>query len=242
MWRKFLLSALLVLAAGCNSRAADRHAEGRADMLEAIRESVLRTEEHTGKKELSPAVMARMGDVPRHEFVIPAYAGDAYLNTALPIEHGQTISQPLIVALMTDFLDPEPGDTMLEVGTGSGYQAAVLAGLVKRVYSVEIIPALARSAAAVLDRLGYDNVTVEAGDGYLGRPEYAPFDGIVVTAAADEVPPPLIEQLKPGARLVIPVASPGGYQELTVIEKRGDGRISERSVLPVRFVPLTGDR
>jgi protein-L-isoaspartate(D-aspartate) O-methyltransferase len=210
-------------------------------LVDDIRDSVARTAEYTGKSTLSERVMAQMAAVPRHEFVIPQERSRAYLNTALPIGHGQTISQPLIVALMTDFLDPQPGDVMLEVGTGSGYQAAVLAGLVRQVYSIEIIPELAREAAEVLQRLGYANVSVRAGDGYLGWPEHAPFDGIVVTAAADGVPPPLVEQLKPGGRLVIPLESPGGYQELMVIEKRDDGSTSSRSVLPVRFVPLTGE-
>lgn len=237
---RLILSWVLLGIAACAS--GDSDLEARMEMVDAVRDSVIRTAEYTGKRELSRKVMAQMANVPRHEFVIPEERHNAYLNTALRIEHGQTISQPLIVALMTDFLDPEPGDIVLEVGTGSGYQAAVLAGLVKQVYSIEIIPELAKSAAAVLERLHYDNVTVRAGDGYLGWPELAPFDGIVVTAAADEVPPPLVEQLKPGAKLVIPVASPGGYQDLLVIEKQADGSTTSRSVLPVRFVPLTGDR
>ena len=238
MWRCLLLTVLL-LSSG--SLAQERAVE-RADMLAAIRSSVRETAPYTGVSELSGKVMVQMGSVPRHEFVIERYQSEAYLNTALPIEHRQTISQPLIVALMTHFLDPQPGDTVLEVGTGSGYQAAVLAGLVEQVYSIEIIPELAQSAAAVLRRLDYDNVSVKAGDGYVGWPEHAPFDGIIVTAAADEVPAPLVEQLKVGARLVIPVAQPGGFQELMVIEKLEDGRTDERSVLPVRFVPLTGER
>ena len=214
----------------------------RARMLAAINESVRDSASYTGRAQLSARVMSAMGSVPREEFVLPAYRHLAYDNTPLPIEAGQTISQPLIVALMTDLLDPQPSDVVLEVGTGSGYQAAVLAGLVKQVYSVEIIEELAVSAAAVLDRLGYDNVTVRAGDGYAGWPEHAPFDGIIVTAAADEIPPPLLAQLKPGGKLVIPVGAEHGYQELLLIEVGEDGEVRERSVLPVRFVPLTGDR
>ena len=240
MWKRSLLKLILCFAAGL-AIANDHHRELREDMLDAIRESVLRTADYTGRTELSERVMKQMDEVPRHEFVIREQQSRAYLNTALPITHGQTISQPLIVALMTDFLEPEPGDVMLEVGTGSGYQAAVLAGLVKHVYSIEIIPGLAESAAEVLKRLQYDNVSVKTGDGYLGWPEHAPFDGIIVTAAADDIPPPLIEQLKPGARLVIPVAAGFGNQELLVIEKQADGSTTSRSVLPVRFVPLTGD-
>lgn len=221
---------------------ADTMPPERARMLAAINESVRDSASYTGRAQLSARVMSAMGSVPREEFVLPAYRHLAYDNTPLPIEAGQTISQPLIVALMTDLLDPQPSDVVLEVGTGSGYQAAVLAGLVKQVYSVEIVEELAVSAAAVLDRLGYDNVTVRAGDGYAGWPEHAPFDGIIVTAAADEIPPPLLAQLKPGGKLVIPVGAEHGYQELLLIEVGEDGEIRERSVLPVRFVPLTGER
>ena len=221
---------------------ADTMPPERARMLAAINESVRDSASYTGRAQLSARVMSAMGSVPREEFVLPAYRHLAYDNTPLPIEAGQTISQPLIVALMTDLLDPQPSDVVLEVGTGSGYQAAVLAGLVKQVYSVEIVEELAVSAAAVLDRLGYDNVTVRAGDGYAGWPEHAPFDGIIVTAAADEIPPPLLAQLKPGGKLVIPVGAEHGYQELLLIEVGEDGEVRERSVLPVRFVPLTGDR
>ena len=174
--------------------------------------------------------------------MLPAYRHLAYDNTPLPIEAGQTISQPLIVALMTDLLDPQPSDVVLEVGTGSGYQAAVLAGLVRHVYSVEIVAQLAASAADVLDRLGYDNVTVRAGDGYAGWPEHAPFDAIIVTAAAPEIPAPLLEQLKPGGKLVIPVGGEYDAQDLLLIEMGETGEVTRRSVLPVRFVPLTRER
>jgi len=214
----------------------------REDMLAAIAASVRNSYEYTGLAELDERVMAAMATVPREEFVLPAYRHLAYENTPLPIAAGQTISQPLIVALMTHLLDPQPGDIVLEVGTGSGYQAAVLAGLVAQVYSVEIIEELATGAAGVLARLGYDNVTVRAGDGYAGWPEHAPFDGIIVTAAAPEIPPPLLQQLKPGGKLVIPVGEEHGHQELLLVEVDENGQVRERSMLPVRFVPLTGER
>lgn len=211
------------------------------DMLEAIRESTADTVGYTGRRKLGERVMQAMASVPREEFVGEDMQSRAYLNTALPITHGQTISQPFIVALMTDFLDTEPDHVVLEVGTGSGYQAAVLSGLVKHIYSIEIIPGLTESAGKVLDRLGYENITLRTGDGYKGWPEHAPFDGIIVTAAADHIPPPLIDQLKPGGKLIIPVEGRGGFQELILVEKGENGTTKERSVLPVRFVPLTGD-
>ena len=210
-------------------------------MLEAIRDSVRNSADYTGRTELSDRVMDAMGAVAREEFVLPQYRHLAYQNTPLPIEAGQTISQPLIVALMTELLDPQPGDVVLEVGTGSGYQAAVLAHLVKHVYSVEIVEELADSAAAVLQRLDFTNVTVRAGDGYAGWPQHAPFDGIIVTAAAGKIPPPLLQQLKPGGKLVIPVGEEHGYKELLLVEVDEAGEISRQSVLPVRFVPLTGE-
>jgi len=212
------------------------------DMLDAIRASVRETAAYTGQTQLSERVMAQMARVPREEFVEPQQRSRAYLNTALPISHGQTISQPLIVALMTDLLQTDPDDVILEVGTGSGYQAAVLSGLVKQVYSIEIIAGLTETAREVLQRLAYHNISLRTGDGYLGWPEQAPFDGIIVTAAAGEIPAPLLQQLKPGARLVIPVEGTGGAQQLLVIEKGVDGSTTQRSVLPVRFVPLTGER
>lgn len=212
----------------------------REEMIRAIQASVRNSAEYTGRSELSSRVMNAMGSVPREEFVLPAYRHRAYQNTPLPIEAGQTISQPLIVALMTDLLAPQPGDVVLEVGTGSGYQAAVLAQLVKHVYSIEIIPELASGAAKVLSRLGYDNITVRAGDGYAGWPEHAPFDGIIVTAAPEKIPPPLLKQLARGGKLVIPVGGENSYQEILLVEVDDAGNVSKRSVLPVRFVPLTG--
>jgi protein-L-isoaspartate(D-aspartate) O-methyltransferase len=185
-----------------------------------------------------PDVLRAMRAVPRHEFVPADYGALAYDDRPLPIGEGQTISQPYIVALMTELIDPEPSDRILEVGTGSGYQAAVAAELVDEVYSIELIPELAASAAERLRRLGVDNVHVREGDGYLGWPEHAPFDGILVTAGADHVPQPLIEQLAPGARMVIPVGETSADQVLRVIEKRPDGSVDSRDIIPVRFVPL----
>jgi protein-L-isoaspartate(D-aspartate) O-methyltransferase len=211
----------------------------RQAMLDAVRESVLESASYTGITALSDAVIGALGAVPREEFVPHRYREQAYRNTPLPIEAGQTISQPLIVALMTEMLKPQPGDIILEVGTGSGYQAAVLAQLVRHVYSVEIVEELADSAREVLQQLDYNNITVRAGDGYAGWPEHAPFDGIIVTAAAPEIPQPLLQQLKQGGKLVIPVGEQHGHQELLLIEVDSQGHISQEAKLPVRFVPLT---
>lgn len=216
--------------------------ERRQQMVRAIEQSVRNSADYTGLTSLSDRVMAVMGEVPREEFVPSAYRHVAYENTPQPIAAGQTISQPLIVALMTELLDPQANDIVLEVGTGSGYQAAVLAELVDHVYTVEIVTTLAESAKATLQRLGYSNVSVRAGDGYAGWPERAPFDGIIVTAAAEHIPQPLIDQLKPGGKLVIPVGEEHGYQELLSVTVDADGQVQKRALLPVRFVPLTGER
>jgi protein-L-isoaspartate(D-aspartate) O-methyltransferase len=213
----------------------------RAAMLRDIVEEIDYTRSEIGKDAFDARVMAAMAAVPREVFVPESHRLLAFANGPVPIGHGQTISQPYIVALMTDLLEPRPGHAILEIGTGSGYQAAVLAGLVRRVYSVEIIAALAAAAAERLAGLGCDNVVVRHGDGYSGWPEHAPFDGIIVTAAAPHVPPPLIAQLKPGGRLVIPIGLPGCIQQLSVIAKDDDGRTRQRDVLMVAFVPLTGE-
>lgn len=210
-------------------------------MLNEIEAEVRYTRDAIGKDALDPRVMQALCDVPREEFVPATERIAAFYNGPLPIGYGQTISQPYIVALMTDLLDPQPEDVMLEVGCGSGYQAAVLSRLVRHVYSVEIVEPLAREARARLERLKYENVSVRHGDGYFGLPEHAPYDGIVVTAAAPYVPQPLLDQLKPGAKLVIPLGQPHFHQELMVIEKHADGRTETRSVLGVAFVPLTGN-
>ena len=187
-------------------------------------------------------VKEAMGRVPRHLFVPAAQQPYAYENRPLQIGHEQTISQPYIVALMTDLLKPGKQDRVLEIGTGSGYQAAVLSGLVKSVYTIEIVAPLAAEARERLARLGYANVEVRTGDGYKGWEEHAPFDAIMVTAGAAEVPPPLLQQLKPGGRMVIPVGSAASIQYLTLIEKQADGTIQRQRVLPVRFVPFTRER
>lgn len=185
-------------------------------------------------------VMNAMNTVERHRLVPPDQRRFAYENRPLPIGYGQTISQPYIVALMTQLIRPDPDDVVLEVGTGSGYQAAILAELVGQVYSIEIIEALATRARKDLDGLGYSNITTRLGDGYYGWEEHGPFDAIVVTAAASHVPPPLIKQLKPGGRMVIPVGSHFMTQDLLLLEKTADGEIITRQYGAVRFVPLTG--
>jgi len=241
--RRRLLTAAVVLAlAGPAAAQRDEssYAEARGGMVDAVARMVRDTARETGRASLAPAVMDAMGRVPRHRFVPPELARRAYENNPLPIGQGQTISQPYIVALSTDLIEPTAGDVVLEVGTGSGYQAAVLAELVKTVYSIEIVEPLGREAERRLAGTGYRNVVVRIGDGYAGWPEHAPFDAIVVTAAAPHVPEPLVAQLKPGGRMVIPVDAGAFGQDLLLIRKHADGRVSRTVVLPVRFVPLTG--
>ena len=207
--------------------------------VEALARTVpLRSRSHR----IETSVLAAMRQVPRHELVPAEVRNVAYEDRPLPIGYGQTISQPYIVALMTSLAKPAKDHVVLEVGTGSGYQAAVLSPLVARVYSIEIVEPLAKSAAERLNALGYTNVTVRQGDGYKGWPEHGPFDSIVVTAGAKEIPPPLVEQLKPGGRMIIPVGERSSMQELTMVEKDDHGRVhTTRQLLPVRFVPLTGE-
>jgi len=209
-------------------------------MVREIESTQLLVSGEMGQRTLDPRVMSVMGKVPRHQFVSKDLESEAYENRPLPIGHGQTISQPYIVALMTDLLHTKPGDRVLEVGTGSGYQAAVLSELVREVYTIEIIEPLAKQAAQRLAQLGYRNAEVKVADGYYGWPEHAPFDSIVVTAAASHVPPPLVKQLKPGGRIVIPVGASFLTQSLMLIEKQADGSVTTRQILPVAFVPLTG--
>jgi protein-L-isoaspartate(D-aspartate) O-methyltransferase len=231
---------LLLLLLGLAVQAEeDPYAHARAAMVGQILRyaDLARDREDAG---LDADVMRVLGTVPRHRFVPPEEIGNAYENRPLPIGHGQTISQPYIVALMTDLIRPEEDDVVLEVGTGSGYQAAVLAELVNRVYSIEIVAPLARQAADRLAEQGCDNVTTRLGDGYYGWAEHGPFDAIVVTAAASHVPPPLIQQLKSGGRMVIPVGGRFMTQQLLLIEKTAEEELVTRQIATVRFVPLTG--
>jgi protein-L-isoaspartate(D-aspartate) O-methyltransferase len=231
---------LLMAVTTMSDLAADHHDQAQERLIREIESDFRDTAYLTGRNRMSPAVIAAMRDVPRHDFVEASNRNVAYINRPLSIGHGQTISQPFIVALMTELIDAEQGDRVLEIGTGSGYQAAVLAKLVIRVYTIEIVAPLAERARARLDTLGYDNVTVLTGDGNHGWPDEAPFDAIVVTAAG-RIPGALLEQLKPGGRMVIPVDTAPGQQELMVVDKGEDGSVERRTVLPVRFVPLTGD-
>jgi protein-L-isoaspartate(D-aspartate) O-methyltransferase len=214
----------------------DRHAELMAEIEAETRD----TARWTGRAQLSPRVSAALAKVRREAFVPPRSADAAYADRPLPIGHGQTISQPFVVALMTELLDLAPDDSVLEVGTGSGYQAAVLAELAGAVFSIEVIPELARSASAALANEGYANVMLHTGDGGLGWPEHAPFDAIIVTAAAPDIPPALIEQLRPGGRMVVPVGPRHGDQELVLLTKDAVGKVTRRTILQVAFVPLTG--
>lgn len=236
-----LVSALVALLLGAAACAGPTdYASERESLVREIERQVDATRRELGTDRLDPAVIAALRSVPRHELVPPALRGEAYTNHPLPIGAGQTISQPYIVAIMSHLLEVGPGDKVYELGTGSGYQAAVLGEMGVEVYSVEIVPELAKRAQEALGRLGYRNVRVRAGDGYLGWPEAAPFDGIIVTAAADHVPQPLIEQLAPRGRLVMPVGEAGRIQQLVVLEKTEAGALKRDNVLPVRFVPVTG--
>jgi len=215
--------------------AAERHA-----MVNEVSADVAAGASYLGMSALSPQVVAAMEKVERHRFVPAGLVDLAYMNRPLPIGYGQTISQPYIVALMTDLMQIKPGDKVLEIGTGSGYQAAILSELAGSVYSIEIVEALGRQAAERLQSLGYRSVKTKVGDGYYGWPDAAPFDAIMVTAAASHVPPPLLKQLKPGGRMVIPLGTQFMTQTLMLVQKRRDGTITNRQILPVRFVPLTG--
>jgi len=232
-----LLTALIGLptAAGASS---DRENDMQS-LIDEIRRDTQETRHYTGREALSDAVLNAMRNVDRSQFVPPGSELYAWENRPLPIGYGQTISQPFIVALMTDLLDLAPDHRVLEIGTGSAYQAAVLSELAAEVYTIEIVPELARSAAERLRRLGYDNVQVRSGDGRLGWPDAAPFDRIIVTAVGEDIPPRLLEQLATGGRMVMPIGPRYGGQNLTVIDKTADG-VETTQVLPVQFVPLTG--
>lgn len=239
--RNLVIMLLLVLMAVPYVFAMEeKYVARRQGLVRIIEDDVRRTSARLGKATLDTRVLDALRTVPRHEFVRPHLRPLAYNNRPLPIGHGQTISQPYIVAVMTDLLNVDKDDIVLEVGTGSGYQAAVLAGLVAQVYSIEIIQELATEASQRLQRLGYQNIQTRVGDGYYGWKEHAPFDTIVVTAAAGSIPPPLLQQLRPGGRMVIPVGSPFLTQQLMLVQKDENGQIKTRQVLPVAFVPLTG--
>ncbi len=241
--KKFTLISLLlilVFATFSSLTANDSYHKKRQHMVALIQNDVEHTSKYIGIASLNPRVMKAMGKVYRHEFVPDHQKPYAYQNRPLAIGHGQTISQPYIVALMTHLLNVSSSSKILEVGTGSGYQAAILATLVNEIYSIEIIKPLGQMANKRLQRLGYTNARCIIGDGYYGIKEHGPYDGIIVTAASSHVPPPLIGQLKPGGRMVIPVGSRFLTQQLLLVEKDNKGRVTTRQVLPVRFVPLTG--
>jgi len=233
-----LLPISMVVLIGSGLACAEQAPE--AQSYAAARERLVRQVEARGIDDTR--VLAALRAVPRHEFVPRNVLEHAYDDTPLAIGLGQTISQPSIVALMTQLLEPSPGARVLEIGTGSGYQAAVLAAMECEVYTIELLPELARRAAATLERLGYDGIHTRTGDGYKGWPEEAPFDGVIVTAAPDEIPQALVEQLAPGGRMVIPVGPQDRVQVLKLLQKTAAGKLVERDVIPVRFVPMVPGR
>lgn len=235
LWLAILASLAMSTACGQANYDAERRA-----LVELLRAESADAEEY-GAPAISEATLAIIGKVPRHEFVPDGKKRQAYRNQPLPIGGGQTISQPYIVALMTELAQVQEGDVVLEIGTGSGYQAAVLAELAGEVFTIEIIDWLGQRAAGDLERLGYDNVSVRIGDGYAGWPEHAPFDAILVTAAPEQVPQPLIDQLAVGGRMVIPLGAQDSLQVLRLLTKEADGVLHVENVIPVRFVPLTRD-
>jgi protein-L-isoaspartate(D-aspartate) O-methyltransferase len=234
------LFLLAIIGASCHG-ASESPVEKMTPATDPFKERVARMVETqiVARGVRDPRVLQAMRDVPRHLFVDAAHQAEAYEDHPLPIAGNQTISQPYIVALMTELLDLQPEERVLEIGTGSGYQSAVLSRLAHEVYSIEIVPELARASAERLHRLGFTNVTVREGDGYRGWPEHAPFDAIVVTAAPPRIPEPLLDQLAPGGRMVIPVGD--FFQELKVFSKDKNGKVTEKDILPVRFVPMTGE-
>ena len=235
----FLLTCLLALPA-VSALDADKYTSQRQALVEEIADDARRLVKYIDKDALSSNVMQVMATVPRHLFIPAEMRASAYENRPLPIGYGQTISQPYIVALMTDLLQPRPDHKVLEIGTGSGYQAAVLSKLVKEVYSIEIIDPLGHTAKQTLNDLGYDNVSTRIADGYDGWPEHAPFDSIIVTAGISHIPPPLVKQLKNGGTMVIPVGTRFQTQQLTLVKKDHSGAITTKQILPVIFVPFTG--
>lgn len=234
-----LLTCLLALPA-VSALDVDKYTSQRQALVEEIAADARRLVKYIDKDALSSNVMQVMATVPRHLFIPAEMRASAYDNRPLPIGYGQTISQPYIVALMTDLLQPRPDHKVLEIGTGSGYQAAVLSKLVKEVYSIEIIEPLGHTAKQTLNDLGYDNVSTRIADGYDGWPEHAPFDSIIVTAGISHIPPPLVKQLKNGGTMVIPVGTRFQTQQLTLVKKDHSGAITTKQILPVIFVPFTG--
>jgi protein-L-isoaspartate(D-aspartate) O-methyltransferase len=239
---KFSLFFFFVFFTTASIAGDDPYAAKRAALVKVIERDVRAGYGSLENDALDEKVNDALGQVPRHEFVPRNIRNSAYENRPLPIGHGQTISQPYIVAIMTNLLQVGKDDRVLEIGTGSGYQIAVLAELVKKAYSIEIIEPLGKQAKDRLQRLGYENIELKIGDGYYGWEDEAPFDAIMVTAAASHIPPPLIKQLKPGGRMLIPVGSRFMVQELLLVQKSESGEVSTRQLLPVKFVPLTGKR
>ena len=241
-WRLAFLLMPSVLLAFLLPSACSKGDNRRANRdWDTMREEMVKNQiEGLGRDIRDKRVLAAMRSVPRHEFVPEAQREEAYADTALPIGHGQTISQPYVVAFMTEKLHAKPEDRVLEIGTGSGYQAAILAKIVKEVYTIEIVEPLGRQADKDLKRLGFTNVKTRIGDGYAGWPDAAPFDAIIVTCAPDSIPKPLVDQLKEGGRMIIPVGPDRGRQNLYLMQKT-DGKVTPVAVLPVRFVPMTGE-
>ena len=239
LWRVWV-AWLIGLISHTAAYGESPQAQAARTLWAGVEQQIAAGRDEFGIDSLSPAVRAALGAVPRDQFVPPDQRRFAYENRPLPIGYGQTISQPLIVALMTELLQVEDGDRVFELGTGSGYQAAVLDALGARVYSVEIVPELGKRARATLDQQGHSAVETRIGDGYFGWEEAAPFDAIIVTAASDHIPPPLIRQLKPGGRMLIPVGSRFVTQKLVLVTRDSGGMVRTRELLPVVFVPLTG--
>lgn len=234
------LAALLLSAAGQGLAAEDNDATARSEMVRVVELETLMTSAETGIQEIDPKVLDAMREVPRHAFVPEPLRAYAYGNHPLPLGHDQNLAAPLLAALMTHVAAIEPGDVVFETGTDIGYQAAVLSHLAAEVYSVEVVEPLAEAAARLLKDMHYDNVHTMAGDGYYGWRENAPYDAMIIKEALDHVPPPLLGQLKPGGRLVLPLGPPAGPQYLTLITKDSAGKTSQRRVMPVRFSPLQG--
>ncbi len=241
MFGRLWITALTLITAAA-ATATEFSAADRDRLWALVDAQIAQLAAETGFDRLSPEVREALRTVPRERFVPVEQRRRAYLNRPLPIGHGQTISQPLIVALMTEMLGIGPGDRVLELGTGSGYQAAVLDAFGAKVFSIEIVSPLGKQARATLDEVGHGDVRTQIGDGYFGWPDEAPFDAIIVTAASDHIPPPLIRQLKPGGRMVIPVGSRYATQTLILVTRDMEGAVTTREIIPVTFVPLTGNR